>query len=251
MTTAGKVTGVVYADKDGKLQEQKARTSPSPVTRSKARGCCSPESSKFRTARHLSGQVGRNHAPHHRLGLAASSTSWCTCTAARRYRHHPRRCATTRAASSAATSSRRCRSACRSWRYLESLAHGFLHHRAGPLRPAAGMWIVERIRGGKPRHCTEEKDEHHADRRRAFRDDHANDTAMRDHALVVGAAVYDAVARRAPSRRRCPILDPGPGTNRMSEKPEDGVEQARPGARHRNQVLCRMAASSTTAALRT
>ena len=38
---SGKVTGVLYADKDGKQQVQKARVVASPATRSRARGCCS------------------------------------------------------------------------------------------------------------------------------------------------------------------------------------------------------------------
>ncbi len=37
---AGKVTGVVYFDKDGKEQRQKARIVSSPATRSNRRGCC-------------------------------------------------------------------------------------------------------------------------------------------------------------------------------------------------------------------
>jgi choline dehydrogenase-like flavoprotein len=54
-------------------------------------------------------------------------------------------------------------------------------------------------------------------------DDHANDVAMRTHAFKQGAAIYDAVGAR-----RTVLTPPYPsthnmGTNRMSEKPEDGV----------------------------
>ena len=54
-------------------------------------------------------------------------------------------------------------------------------------------------------------------------DDHANDVAMRTHAFKQGAAIYDAVGAR-----RTILTPPYPsthnmGTNRMSEKPEDGV----------------------------
>jgi choline dehydrogenase-like flavoprotein len=53
--------------------------------------------------------------------------------------------------------------------------------------------------------------------------DHPNDTAMRDHAYSRGIALYDAVG----ATRTFPT-PPYPsthnlGTNRMSEKPEDGV----------------------------
>jgi choline dehydrogenase-like flavoprotein len=54
-------------------------------------------------------------------------------------------------------------------------------------------------------------------------DDHPNDIAMRDHAYKQGAAVYEAVGAT--------VTYPTPpypsthnlGTNRMSEKPRDGV----------------------------
>ena len=54
-------------------------------------------------------------------------------------------------------------------------------------------------------------------------DDHPNDIAMRDHAYKQGAAVYEAVGAT--------VIYPTPpypsthnlGTNRMSEKPKDGV----------------------------
>src|SRR6202012_3476343 len=54
-------------------------------------------------------------------------------------------------------------------------------------------------------------------------DDHPNDIAMRDHAYRQGAAIYDAVG----ATRSFPT-PPYPsthnlGTNRMSEKPRDGV----------------------------
>jgi choline dehydrogenase-like flavoprotein len=54
-------------------------------------------------------------------------------------------------------------------------------------------------------------------------DDHPNDMAMRNHAYAQGAAVYDAVG----AVRTFPT-PPYPsthnlGTNRMSERPRDGV----------------------------
>jgi choline dehydrogenase-like flavoprotein len=54
-------------------------------------------------------------------------------------------------------------------------------------------------------------------------DDHDNDVAMRNHAFKQGAAIYDAVGAK-----RTVLTPPYPsthnmGTNRMSEKPEDGV----------------------------
>ncbi len=54
-------------------------------------------------------------------------------------------------------------------------------------------------------------------------DDHPNDRAMREHAFRQGAAIYDAVG----ATRTFPT-PPYPsthnlGTNRMSERPQDGV----------------------------
>ena len=116
----GKVTGVVYADADGVEQRQKARVSRSPAIRSKARA-----SSSTRIPRSI--RTGSPIPPGRSVATTCatrqdrstrSSTSRSTCIAARPW---PASCATrpgtTRAAAlPAATSSRRCRSACPSWR---------------------------------------------------------------------------------------------------------------------------------------
>jgi choline dehydrogenase-like flavoprotein len=54
-------------------------------------------------------------------------------------------------------------------------------------------------------------------------DDHANDTAMRNYAFKQGSAIYDAVgAKRTIQTPPYPSTH-NLGTNRMSEKAQDGV----------------------------
>ena len=70
-------------------------------------------------------------------------------------------------------------------------------------------------------------------------DDHPNDVAMRNHAYRQGAAVYEAVG----ATRTFPT-PPYPsthnlGTNRMSEKPRDGVVNKYGGPRHQEPVRLR------------
>ncbi|HVJ40495.1 MAG TPA: GMC family oxidoreductase [Dongiaceae bacterium] len=90
----------------------------------------------------------------------------------------------------------------------------------------AGMWIVGEDMPQETNRITL-----HATERDAFGlpipdvhfDDHANDTAMRNYAFKQGSAIYDAVGAT-----RTIHTPPYPsthnlGTNRMSEKPQDGV----------------------------
>ena len=90
----------------------------------------------------------------------------------------------------------------------------------------AGMWIVgedmPQEKNGVTLHATE-KDQFGLPVPNVHFDDHANDTAMRNHAYKQGAAVYDAVG----ATRTFPT-PPYPsthnlGTNRMSAKASDGV----------------------------
>ena len=90
----------------------------------------------------------------------------------------------------------------------------------------AGLWIVgedmPRAENRVTLHASE-KDTHGMPVANVHFDDHPNDTAMRDHAYRQGTAIYDAVG----ATRVFPT-PPYPsthnlGTNRMSEKPEDGV----------------------------
>jgi choline dehydrogenase-like flavoprotein len=90
----------------------------------------------------------------------------------------------------------------------------------------AGMWIVgedmPQEKNGVTLHPTI-KDQFGLPVPNVHFDDHPNDVAMRAHAYERGAAIYDAVG----ATRTLPT-PPYPsthnlGTNRMSERPEDGV----------------------------
>ncbi len=90
----------------------------------------------------------------------------------------------------------------------------------------AGMWLVgedmPQESNGVTLHPTE-KDQHGLPVPNVHFDEHPNDVAMRNHAYTQGAAVYDAVG----AVRTFPT-PPYPsthnlGTNRMSEKARDGV----------------------------
>ncbi|RWF69866.1 MAG: GMC family oxidoreductase [Mesorhizobium sp.] len=90
----------------------------------------------------------------------------------------------------------------------------------------AGMWIVGEDMPREENRITlhaDLKDEHGMAVADVHFDDHANDTAMRDHAYKQGSALYAAVG----ATRTFPT-PPYPsthnlGTNRMSEKAADGV----------------------------
>jgi choline dehydrogenase-like flavoprotein len=90
----------------------------------------------------------------------------------------------------------------------------------------AGMWIVGEDMPQETNGVTlhpEIKDQFGLPVPNVHYDDHPNDVAMRNHAYGVGAAIYEAVG----ATRTFPT-PPYPsthnlGTNRMSEKPQDGV----------------------------
>lgn len=90
----------------------------------------------------------------------------------------------------------------------------------------AGMWLVGEDMPQESNAITlhpTKKDKHGQPIPNVHFDDHPNDIAMRNHAYGQGAAVYDAVG----ATRTFPT-PPYPsthnlGTNRMSEKPRDGV----------------------------
>ena len=90
----------------------------------------------------------------------------------------------------------------------------------------AGMWIVGEDMPRTQNRVTlhpDMKDEHGMPIADVHFDDHDNDKAMRNHAYKQGQALYDAVG----ATRTFPT-PPYPsthnlGTNRMSEKPTDGV----------------------------
>ena len=93
----------------------------------------------------------------------------------------------------------------------------------------AGMWLIGEDMPQETNRITldaEAKDKHGLPVANVHYDDHANDIAMRNHAYKQGAAIYEAVGATQiyptppyPSTHNM-------GTNRMSEKPRDGVINA-------------------------
>ncbi|MEM8853700.1 MAG: GMC family oxidoreductase, partial [Pseudomonadota bacterium] len=90
----------------------------------------------------------------------------------------------------------------------------------------AGMWIVGEDMPQEDNRVTvhgSEKDQHGMPVPVVTFTDHPNDIAMREHAFKQGEAVYDAAGAKETFR-----VPPYPsthnlGTNRMSERPQDGV----------------------------
>ncbi len=90
----------------------------------------------------------------------------------------------------------------------------------------AGMWIVGEDMPQASNRVTlhpEEKDQWGLPVPNVHFDDHANDLAMRNHAYKQGRAVYDAVGARQVFETPPYPSTHNLGTNRMSERPEDGV----------------------------
>ncbi|MBR2692397.1 MAG: GMC family oxidoreductase [Aquamicrobium sp.] len=229
---SGKVTGVVYADKDGKLQEQKARiVAVAGNSIESPRLLLNSESSKFAQGlANSSGQVGRNYMRH-----TTGSVYAIFDKPVHMYRG-------TTMAGIVRDEARNDPSRGFVGGYeLETLSLG-LPFMAAFLNPGgwgrsfttaldhydhmAGLWIVgedmPRAENRVTLHASE-KDTHGMPVANVHFDDHPNDTAMRDHAYRQGTAIYDAVG----ATRVFPT-PPYPsthnlGTNRMSEKPEDGV----------------------------
>ncbi|UCI23841.1 GMC family oxidoreductase [Mesorhizobium sp. B2-8-5] len=229
---SGKVTGVVYADKDGKLQEQKARiVAVAGNSIESPRLLLNSESSKFpHGLANSSGQVGKNYMRHTTGSVYAIFDKpvhmyrGTTMAGIIRdeARHDPSRGFV-------------------GGYEMETLSLG-LPFMAAFLNPGgwgrsfttaldhydhmAGLWIVGEDMPREENRITlhkDEKDEHGMPIADVHFDDHPNDEAMRDHAYKQGQALYAAVG----ATRTFPT-PPYPsthnlGTNRMSEKPEDGV----------------------------
>jgi choline dehydrogenase-like flavoprotein len=90
----------------------------------------------------------------------------------------------------------------------------------------AGMWIVGEDmpqEGNRVTLHAEEKDQWGLPVPNVHFDDHANDLAMRNHAYKQGRAVYEAVGARQVFETPPYPSTHNLGTNRMSERPEDGV----------------------------
>lgn len=229
---AGKVTGVVYFDKDGKSQRQKARvvcvagnSIESPRMLLNSASAMFPDGMA-----NSSGMVGKNYMRHMTGSVYAVFDKpvkmWRGTTMAGiisdESRHDPARGFV-------------------GGYEMETLSLG-LPFMAAFLNPGAwgrefttaldgyenmaGMWLVGEDMPQETNRVTlnsDTKDKWGLPVPNVHFDDHPNDLAMRAHAYKQGMAVYDAVG----ATRTFPT-PPYPsthnlGTNRMSEKPSDGV----------------------------
>ena len=146
---SGKVTGVLYADKDGKQQVQKAR-----VVAVAGNSIESPRLLLNSASPKYPGRAGQLvgpgrqelHAAHDGIGLRDLRQAGAHVSRHHHGRHHPatKPATSPTAASSAATRWRRCRWACRSWRRSSTPAPGAATSRSAMEGYAnmAGMWLV-------------------------------------------------------------------------------------------------------------
>lgn len=228
----GKVTGVVYADKDGKMQRQKARAvCVAGNSIESPRLLLNSASSMFPDGlANSSGQVGKNYMRH-----TTGSVYAVFDKPVNMYRG-------TTMAGIIQDEARNDPSRGFVGGYeLETLSLGVPFMAAFLLPGAwgrefssamnnyenmAGMWIVGEDMPQESNAVTlhaSEKDKYGKPVPNVHFDDHENDIAMRNHAYKQGAAVYDAVG----ATRTFPT-PPYPsthnlGTNRMSAKAKDGV----------------------------
>jgi choline dehydrogenase-like flavoprotein len=229
---AGKVTGVVYGDKDGNLHRQKARVvAVAGNSIESPRLLLNSQSSKYPDGlANSSGQVGRNYMRHMTGSVYALFDKPVNM-----YR------GTTMAGIISDESKNDPSRGFVGGYEMETLSLG-LPFMAAFLDPGswgrefasaldmydhmAGMWLVgedmPQATNAVTLHPTE-KDKFGMPIPNVNFDDHPNDIAMRNHAHRQGSALYDAVG----AVRTFPT-PPYPsthnlGTNRMSEKPRDGV----------------------------
>ncbi len=229
---AGKVTGVVYADKDGKEHMQKARVvCVAGNSIESPRLLLNSASNKFPDGlANSSGQVGRNYMRHMTGSVYATFEKpvkmWRGTTMAGiitdESKNDPSRGFV-------------------GGYEMETLSIG-LPFMAAFLDPGswgrefatamdsyenmAGMWLVGEDMPQETNRVTlnhNVKDQYGLPAPNVNFDDHPNDIAMRNHAYKQGAAVYEAVG----ATRTFPT-PPYPsthnlGTNRMSQNPRDGV----------------------------
>ncbi len=228
----GKINAVVYADADGNLQRQKARTvCVAGNSFESPRMLLNSASNMFPDGlANSSGQVGKNYMRHMTGSVYAVFDKpvrmWRGTTMAGiitdESRHDPSRGFV-------------------GGYEMETLSIG-LPFMAAFLDPGgwgrefataldsyenmAGMWLVGEDMPQESNGVTlnhDVKDQHGMPVANVHFDDHPNDIAMRNHAYQQGAAIYDAVG----ATRTFPT-PPYPsthnlGTNRMSENPRDGV----------------------------
>jgi len=229
---SGKVTGVLYADKDGKQQVQKARVvALAGNSIESPRLLLNSASAKFPDGlANSSGMVGKNYMRHMTGSVYAifekPVNMYRGTTMAGivkdEARYDPARGFV-------------------GGYEMETLSLG-LPFMAAFLDPGAwgrdfasaldgyenmaGMWLVgedmPQEKNGVTLHATE-KDQYGLPVPNVNFDDHPNDIAMRNHAYKAGGAIYGAVGARQ-------VIETPPypsthnlGTNRMSEKAQDGV----------------------------
>jgi choline dehydrogenase-like flavoprotein len=228
----GKVTGVLYADKDGKQQVQKARiVAVAGNSIESPRLLLNSASAKFPDGlANSSGMVGKNYMRH-----MTGSVYAMFAKPVNMYR------GTTMAGIIKDESKNDPARGFVGGYEMETLSLG-LPFMAAFLDPGAwgrdftaaldlyenmaGMWLVgedmPQEKNGVTLHATE-KDQYGLPVPNVNFDDHPNDIAMRNHAYKAGTAVYDAVgAVRVVETPPYPSTH-NLGTNRMSEKAQDGV----------------------------
>jgi choline dehydrogenase-like flavoprotein len=229
---SGKVTGVVYADKDGNQQQQKARVvCVAGNSIESPRLLLNSASSMFPDGlANSSGQVGKNYMRHMTGSVYATFDKPV----------HMYRGTTMAGIITDEAKNDPSRGFVGGYE-METLSLG-LPFMAAFLNPGgwgrsfttaldrydhmAGMWLVGEDMPQETNRVTLHDsltDQHGLPIPNVHLDDHANDVAMRNHAYQQGAAVYEAVG----AVRTFPT-PPYPsthnlGTNRMSEKPRDGV----------------------------
>jgi choline dehydrogenase-like flavoprotein len=229
---SGKVTGVVYADKDGNQQRQKARVvCVAGNSFESPRILLNSASSQFPDGlANSSGQVGRNYMRHMTGSVYAV------------FDRPVRMWRGTTMAGIVTDESRNDPSRGFVGGYeMETLSIG-VPFMAAFLNPGAwgreftaamdlyenmaGMWLVGEDMPQETNRVTlnhDVKDQHGMPVANVHFDDHPNDIAMRNHAYQQGSAIYEAVG----ATRTFPT-PPYPsthnlGTNRMSENSRDGV----------------------------
>jgi len=229
---AGKVNGVLYADKDGKHQVQKARlVCVAANSIETPRLLLNSASSKFpHGLANSSGQVGRNYMRHTTgsvFGIFKKPVHWYRGTVMAGIIQDEALLDTKRGFTGGFE--------------METISLG-LPFTAAFLNPGAwgedytslldqypnmaGMWIVGEDMPQEKNAVTlnpTEKDQFGLPIPNVHYDDHTNDVAMRTYAYKKGAAVYDAVGATKTIE-----VPPYPsthnlGTCRQSEKPGDGV----------------------------
>jgi choline dehydrogenase-like flavoprotein len=232
---SGKVTGVVYVDGDGKTQRQKARVvAVAGNSIESPRLLLNSQSSQFPDGlANSSGQVGRNYMRH-----TTGTVFGIFDKPVHMYR------GTTMAGIVRDEAANNPSRGFVGGYELETLSLG-LPFLAAFLDPGAwgrsftsalddyanmaGMWIVGEDMPAETNRITLDptvKDKNGMPVASVHYDDHANDRAMRDHAYRQGSAIYEAVGATRVFRTPPYPSTHNLGTNRMSEKPRDGVVNA-------------------------